>query len=57
MQEKNNWETLYEGLKHLDQFFVLPIKEAKSDPSWFGFALTIKEDAPFFKTGINKFSR
>ena len=52
---KNNWETLYEGLKHLDQFFVLPIKEAKSDPSWFGFALTIKEDAPFSRPELISF--
>ncbi len=44
---KNNWERLYQGLKHLEEFLILPVKETNSDPSWFGFALTIKEAAPF----------
>ena len=52
---KNNWEKLYEGLKHLEEFLILPVKEANSDPSWFGFALTIKEKAPFSRPELINF--
>ena len=52
---KNNWEKLYEGLKHLEEFLILPVKEANSDPSWFGFALTIKEKAPFSRPDLINF--
>jgi CDP-6-deoxy-D-xylo-4-hexulose-3-dehydrase len=39
---KSNWKYLYEGLKHLDEFFILPTSTENSDPSWFGFALTLR---------------
>ena len=40
-KRKSNWEMLYQGLKGLEEYFILPRKEQNSDPSWFGFALTI----------------
>ena len=43
---RRNWRQLYEGLSDLDSF-VLPEATHDSDPSWFGFALTIRPDAPF----------
>ncbi len=46
-KRKKNWQHLYDGLKHLDEFFILPIKDDRSDPSWFGFPITVKQDAPF----------
>ena len=44
---RHNWQYLYERLKALDEFFILPRATEQSDPSWFGFALTIREGAPF----------
>lgn len=44
---RRNWQLLREGLKPLEEFFVLPEPTAGSDPSWFGFALTVRESAPF----------
>ena len=44
---KKNWAYLYDGLSQFKDYFILPEKIIKSDPSWFGFLLTIKEDAPF----------
>ncbi len=49
---KRNWKTLYDGLKKYESYFILPHKEEYSDPSWFGFLLTVKEDAPFSKIDI-----
>ena len=44
---KRNWQILYDGLKPLEEFFVLPQSTPNSDPSWFGFLLTIRKNAPF----------
>lgn len=44
---KRNWQRLHDGLESMDKWFVLPEATPKSDPSWFGFLLTIRPDAPF----------
>jgi len=49
---KQNWQTLFNGLKSLEEFFILPKRTLNSDPSWFGFLLTIRENAPFNRTDI-----
>jgi len=43
---KRNWEYLLNGLKVLDNFFILPKATENSEPSWFGFALTVKPKSP-----------
>ena len=37
-----NHEYLYKKFKKFEDYFVLPEKNTKSKPSWFGFLLTIK---------------
>ena len=54
-RRKENWEQLYDGIKSLEEFFILPQKEPNSDPSWFGFALTVKKEAPFSRPELIKF--
>jgi CDP-6-deoxy-D-xylo-4-hexulose-3-dehydrase len=49
---RKNFERLYEGLKDLDRFFMLPKKYDKSDTSWFGFLITLHRDAPFERNEI-----
>jgi CDP-4-dehydro-6-deoxyglucose reductase, E1 len=44
---KRNWQALYDGLKPLEEYFLLPQTAPHSDPSWFGFPLTIRGTAPF----------
>ncbi|MCP4415212.1 MAG: lipopolysaccharide biosynthesis protein RfbH [Chloroflexi bacterium] len=44
---KRNWQQLYNGLKQHEEFFILPQATPNSDPSWFGFLLTVRPDAPF----------
>lgn len=46
-QRKKNWAVLYEGLADLADRLVLPEATAGSDPSWFGFLLTVREGAGF----------
>jgi len=42
-----NWKRLRDGLKALDEFFILPKATKNSEPSWFGFALSVRSEAPF----------
>ncbi|MCD6298467.1 MAG: lipopolysaccharide biosynthesis protein RfbH [Deltaproteobacteria bacterium] len=52
---KINFRILYEGLKDLEEQFVLPEATPKSDPSWFGFPLTVRESADFTRDDIVKY--
>lgn len=41
---RRNWKYLYEGLSDID-CLMLPEATENSDPSWFGFAVTVKENS------------
>ena len=43
---KNNYEFLKEHLKVCEEFLYLPEPTEHSDPSWFGFPITLKENCP-----------
>jgi len=38
---KRNWRLLSEALQELEDCFILPQPTANSDPSWFGYLLTV----------------
>jgi CDP-6-deoxy-D-xylo-4-hexulose-3-dehydrase len=42
-----NWNRLKAGLKPLEEFLILPKATKNSEPSWFGFPITVRESAPF----------
>ena len=42
-----NWQTLRTGLADLSDVLLLPEPTPGSTPSWFGFALMVRDDAPF----------
>lgn len=46
---KNNWLQLRQGLADQSDKLILPEATADSDPSWFGFAMTVRDDA-----GLNR---
>jgi CDP-4-dehydro-6-deoxyglucose reductase, E1 len=46
-KRKTNHKFFLDEFKKYEDFFVLPVQHELSDPSWFGFFLTIKEGAPF----------
>jgi CDP-6-deoxy-D-xylo-4-hexulose-3-dehydrase len=52
---KKNWKFLYEGLKDLVDMFILPEATPHSDPSWFGFLLTVRDNAGFTRDKIVRF--
>jgi CDP-6-deoxy-D-xylo-4-hexulose-3-dehydrase len=43
---RRNWGYLLKGIKELEEYFILPKATEHSDPSWFGFALTVKPGSP-----------
>jgi CDP-4-dehydro-6-deoxyglucose reductase, E1 len=49
---RKNFEILYQGLGDLDEFLLMPEATPGSIPSWFGFPLTVKEDAPFSRNDL-----
>ena len=44
---RRNFDILYEALRDLDDMFVLPEATPNSEPSWFGFPLAVRPEAPF----------
>lgn len=51
---KNNWNILYQGLKRYSDYFILPKASEFSEPSWFGFLLTVKENSLFSRIELVK---
>lgn len=51
---KKNWKILYDGLHDLSDKLILPEPETNSDPSWFGFLLTVKEGSGITRDQIVK---
>ena len=43
---RSNWKKLYDGLLDLSEFLLLPMATELSEPSWFGFAITVRESSP-----------
>jgi len=43
---RRNWDYLLTELLNLEEFLILPVATEASDPSWFGFAITVKEGGP-----------
>jgi len=52
---KKNWKKLREGLSDLTDYFILPEIADGTDPSWFGFLLTVRDDSGFTRDDIVKF--
>lgn len=44
---REHWNYLKENLSELEDKLILPEPEQNADPSWFGFLISVKEDAGF----------
>lgn len=51
-KRKENYQKLFNIFSSYEEFFHLPRKTKKSDPSWFAFPLTIRDGSPFKRSEI-----
>lgn len=51
-KRKENFKKLYDGLSSLEEYFVLPKATPNSDPSWFGFLITLKDGVKFGRNDL-----
>jgi CDP-6-deoxy-D-xylo-4-hexulose-3-dehydrase len=49
---RRNFEALWQGLRDLDEFFLLPRPTPGTDPSWFGFPIAVRPEAPFRRNDV-----
>ncbi len=49
---RRNFARLREELAPLEEFFILPEPTMGTEPSWFGFALTLRKGAPFSRHAL-----
>lgn len=52
---KDNFNYLKSALEPLAGYLILPEATAGSEPSWFGFPVTVREDAPFSRVNLLKY--
>ncbi|MGC8660302.1 MAG: lipopolysaccharide biosynthesis protein RfbH [Desulfomonilaceae bacterium] len=52
---KRNFQALLDGLRNLEDFFIFPVATQGSDPSWFGFPLTVRSEAPFERLDLIRY--
>jgi CDP-6-deoxy-D-xylo-4-hexulose-3-dehydrase len=54
-KRQENFDILFNGLKEFEEFFILPKVSPKAKPSWFGFPITIRPNAPFSRNKLVEF--
>jgi len=54
-RRKHNWARLRENLKSVEDKLILPEQADNSDPSWFGFVISVKSDSGLDRNLITKF--
>jgi CDP-6-deoxy-D-xylo-4-hexulose-3-dehydrase len=52
VKRRQNFEYLHRNLQDLQDFLLLPEPAANSEPSWFGFLLSVKKNAPFTRNQL-----
>jgi CDP-6-deoxy-D-xylo-4-hexulose-3-dehydrase len=53
-KRRENYQRLYEGLKGLEEYLILPEPTVNSEPSWFGFPITLKSNTRYDRNSLVK---
>lgn len=51
-KRRDNWYKLVNLVKDLEQDFILPHEDPHTEPSWYGFALTIRDSSKISRDGL-----
>jgi CDP-4-dehydro-6-deoxyglucose reductase, E1 len=51
-RRRENFAKLCEGLRAMEEFFILPEATPGAEPSWFGFPLAVRPGAPFNRNRV-----
>jgi len=54
-KRKENYQRLYNGVKELQRYLTVQEATPNSDPSWFGFLMTVTDEATFSRNDISQF--
>jgi CDP-6-deoxy-D-xylo-4-hexulose-3-dehydrase len=54
-KRQENFNFLYNNLTPLEEFLILPQPEKNSEPSWFGFPLTLKKNNKYNRNDLVKY--
>jgi len=52
---RRNWQLLRDGLAPFEDDLLLPVPTPESEPSWFGFVLTVRPEAPFTRDELIRY--
>ncbi len=53
-KRRANFAYLTEGLRSLEEFLLLPEASPGSDPSWFGFPILVRDNAPIGRDSLTR---
>lgn len=52
---RRNWHLLRDGLAPFEDDLLLPVPTPESEPSWFGFVITVRPEAPFTRDELIRY--
>lgn len=51
-KRKNNFRFFYNRLREYEKYFIMPVWDKDSEPSWFGFPIFVKRSSPLSRDEI-----
>lgn len=54
-RRKENWKRLYNALEEVQDTLILPQPAENSDPSWFGFLISVKPESGLKRNDVTKY--
>jgi CDP-6-deoxy-D-xylo-4-hexulose-3-dehydrase len=54
-RRRHNWDRLYKALRCVEDKLILPQPAPDSEPSWFGFLLSVRQDAGISRNEVTRY--